>query len=116
MDNQEEMKQPSPEQLVAMIDRAIKRYRGNSEKLKGAIGMLMIARSFGWKPMFLIHSRATIKDYEEILGVQIRELFPEEGPMAKKSVAWMVTKKLSNFWKAVKGEYPEKKTKSTELV
>lgn len=106
----------SPEELISIVDGAVKRFRGNSEKLKGAIGMLMIARTLGWKPMYLLHSRATIKEYEKILGVQIRDLFPEEGPLAKKSVAWTVAKKLSNFWKAVKGEYPDQKTKSTELV
>lgn len=111
-----EISAPSFEELGRIIERAILDFRGNSERLKSAIGMLMLVRSMGWKPMFLMHSRGTIKEYEDILGVNIRSMFPPLGPLANKSAAWRVVASLSNFWKAVKGEYLDKKTKSTELV
>ena len=92
------------EQLVAIIDDAIKDFRGNINELKGAIGALMIARRFGWKPLLLMQDKRSVDKYERILGVSFRELFPEEGDLAGKSMAWVTMGKFKNFWKAVKGE------------
>jgi hypothetical protein len=52
-----------------------------------------------------MYDRAAIRTYEKILGVSSRE-FPEEGPLAHKSLAWSGLKKIANFWKAVRGEEP----------
>ena len=107
---------PSPEELIQIWDEAFKTFRGNSEKLKNAYGMLMLARTLGWKPTYLMHSRSTIKEYEKILNVSIKDRFPPTTELSDRSVAWTIVSKLSNFWKAVKGEYPELKTNSTELA
>jgi hypothetical protein len=93
-------------QLVELIDKAIKSYAGSSETLAKAIGFLMIGRRFGWRVMFLIHRQSTVKNYEAILGIDSREVMPEEGPEARRSVAYNALKHVSNFWKAVKGEIP----------
>lgn len=108
--------EPSPEELAKIWDDAITTYKGNSEKLKNAFGMLMLARTMGWKPVYLMHSRSSIKEYEKILNVDIKIMFPPIGKHPERSMAWRVTSNLSNFWKAVKGEYPNLKTNSTELV
>jgi hypothetical protein len=52
----------------------------------------------------LIHNKRTIRKYEEVLGVNIREVLPEAGPFAYKSVAYEAALKLGNFWKAVSGD------------
>jgi predicted transcriptional regulator len=57
----------------------------------------------GWKVLALIHNKRTIRKYEEILGINVREEFDEEGPFADKSIALNVVKKLGTFWKAVNG-------------
>jgi hypothetical protein len=107
--------QPTPEELIHIWDEAFHNFRGNSEKLKNAFGMLMLARTLGWKPAYLMHSRNTIKEYEKILNISIKDKFPPTTNLANRSIAWSVAGKLSNFWKAVKGEYPDIKTNSTEL-
>jgi hypothetical protein len=60
----------------------------------------------GWKPLLVIHNKRTIKKYEEILGINAREEFPEVGPYADRSMAWGIVEGLSNFWKAVNGDTP----------
>jgi hypothetical protein len=45
-----------------------------------------------------------LRKYEKILGISFRDELPEVGKMADKSVAWTAVQKVSNFWKAVKGE------------
>jgi hypothetical protein len=98
-------------QLVELIDKAIKNFSGNSDSLAGAIGYLLIGRKFGWRVMFFMHSQATVRKYEKILGVSSRDAMPEEGPMAKKAYAFQAMKKVSNFLKGVKGEIAGIKSK-----
>jgi len=89
-----------------MIERAIKNFSGQMPTLEGAIGAWFVGKEIGWKPMYLIHEKRTLKKYEEILGIEFRTELPEEGRWAKKSIAWRASEKISNFWKAVKGEIP----------
>ena len=93
-------------QLVELMNKAVKKYSGDSRKLVNAIGYLVIGRNFGWKIMLLMHDRKSIKAYEEILAIDSKAVMPEIGPMAKKSIAWEAVQKVTNFWKAVKGEIP----------
>jgi len=72
---------------------------------------LMFGRLIGWRPLFLIHSRQSIRKYQQILSVDFRDILEEVGPEADKLVAWKIAKSISSFWKLVKGEMPEVKTK-----
>ena len=72
--------------------------------MESAIGMYMLGNYAGWKVLVLTHSKRTIRKYEEILGIVVREEFPEEGPESNRSVAYLAAKGVSNFWKAVSGE------------
>ena len=103
----------SEKQLVAVIDAAIQRFKGDSRRLSNAIGYLMMGRVMGWKVMLLMHDRKSVKDYEEILKIDSKEIFPEFGRMANKSMAYRALQKVTNFWKAVRGETPG--VRSTEL-
>ncbi len=104
----------SEKQLVDLIDKAIKNFSGNTDSLAGAIGYLMIGRKFGWRVMFFMHSLGTVRKYEKILGVKSKDVMPEEGPLKKKAVVWDTLQKVSNYWKAVKGEIAG--VKSREVV
>ena len=89
--------------LVMRLDEITARFRGQFDELEAAIGMYMLGRLVGWKVLALIHNKRTIRKYEEILGINVREEFDEEGPFADKSIALNVVKKLGTFWKAVNG-------------
>ena len=97
------MKEP---RSVKDFDETIREFRGLIPTLESAIGMLIVGQKLGWKVMLLAHDKKTIRKYEEILGVDIREVMPGEGPWAAKSVAWKAAQGIGNFWKAVKGEIP----------
>ena len=101
-------------QIVALIDKAIERFVGQSNDLEGAIGALMVGRRFGWKPLFLMHDKKKIKKYEEILKVDFRKILEEVGDKAPKSVAWAAMEKITNFWKAVTGNIPN--VRSNEIA
>lgn len=89
-----------------LLDEAIVRFEGNMDELESALGMYMIGRHFGWKVLYILHSKRTIRKYEEILGISIREEFEAEGPDADRSNGFRALKSITNFWKAISGETP----------
>lgn len=91
-------------EIIKRVDDSTIDFSGQLDELENALGMLMLGRLMGWKVLVLIHNKRTIRKYEAILGINIREAFPEEGPLAHKSVGLAIAKKLGNFWKAVSGE------------
>lgn len=97
----------------AKIEReAFAKYTGTFDELEAAIGMLHLGMHLGWKPLVMIHNKRTIRKYEEILGIDIREEFPEEGPSAERSRGYRIAKRLGNFWKAVSGELKDDELKA----
>lgn len=103
----------SRNQLLETVDRAIQRYRGEGTQLESAIGSLFVGNAYGWRVMYLMHNRSTLKKYEQILDVKFQECLPDETARSKLSPAYRALKKVTNFWKAVKGEIPD--VKSTQL-
>lgn len=90
--------------LSDRLDKVVKDFTGQFDELESAVGMYLLGRHVGWKVLYLLHSKRTIAKYEAILGVNVREEFPEEGPGAARSVAYLAAQKFSNFWKVVSGE------------
>lgn len=90
--------------LDQIEERAIIHFSGQMDELESAIGMLRLGHHFGWKVLYMIHSKKTIRKYEEILDIKIREIFPEKGPSANRSIGLGLAEKFSNFWKVVSGE------------
>lgn len=88
-------------------------FKGSLDELERAIGMMFVAKTFGWKVLFLSDSRAFIRKCEKILGVDFKAQFPAETEYSKRSVAFVLVQKVSNFWKAVKGEIPD--VRSSEI-
>jgi hypothetical protein len=89
-----------------LMDETIVRFEGNLDELESALGMYMIGRHFGWKVLYILHSKRTIRKYEEILGINVRDEFPAEGPDADRSNGFRALKTVTNFWKAISGEIP----------
>ena len=91
--------------LSDLLDSAVDRYTGGMiDELEQALGFYVIGRHFGWKVLVLVHNKRTIRKYEEILGISIREAFPDTASASERSIGYRVAKTVSNFWKAVSGE------------
>lgn len=91
-------------QLQEIEDRVIADFKGDLTQLEAALGMLRIGHHFGWKVLYVIHSKRTIRNYEEILGIKIRDIFEAEGPSSYRSFGYVIAGKFRNFWKAIGGE------------
>lgn len=92
------------QQLQEIEDNAIANFKGQLDELESALGMLRMGHHMGWKILYLIHSKRTVRKYEDILGIRIRDVFPEKGPSSYRSVGLSIAEKFSNFWKVVGGE------------
>lgn len=92
------------EQLVRIANDALNRFSGTADELEKALGMLMLGDYMGWRVLVIIHNKRTIRKYEEILGISVREFFPEEGPVAMRSLGYSIATELGNFWKVVSGD------------
>lgn len=91
-------------QLIQIEREAMADFSGQLDELEAALGMLRMGDYFGWRVLVLIHNKRTIRKYEDILHINIREFFPAEGPGAERSLGYKLAKQIGNFWKAVSGE------------
>jgi len=97
-------KLPPADDLVKVVSDAIVNFRGELPQLESAIGMLFLGHAVGWRVIYMVHSIATVRKYEKILGIVAKDTFPERTAHSDRSLAFLVLDKVSNFWKAVKGE------------
>jgi hypothetical protein len=91
----------------AFIDGVIRSQppgRYGIDEVESALGMYLLAHHLGWKVLYLVHSKKTIRKYEEILGIKLSEVFPEFGPDAPRTNAYKIIQTVSNFWKLVSGD------------
>lgn len=91
-------------QLRKIEGDAIAEFAGDLDVLESALGMLRMGHHFGWRVLYLIHSKQTIRKYEEILNIRIRDIFPETGPSSYRSIGLNLADRFTNFWKVVGGE------------
>ena len=74
------------------------------DQVEQAMGFYLVGRHVGWRPLVVVHYKRTIRKYEDILGIKIREEFEPEGPDGERSNAYRISKRLSNFRGAVSGD------------
>lgn len=96
------------DQLQTIEDKAIANFVGMIDELESALGMLRIGHHVGWKVIYMVHSKKTVRKYEEILDIKVREIFPERGPSAGRSVGLALADRFTNFWKVVSGDKDHK--------
>jgi hypothetical protein len=90
--------------LRQIENEAIAEFQGDLTQLEAALGMLRMGFHFGWKVLYIVHSKKTIRNYEAIVRIKIREEFPETGPSSYRSTGFNLAIRFRNFWKVVGGE------------
>lgn len=99
-------------QLREIEDEAIANFHGDLDVLESALGMLRMGHHFGWRVLYLIHSKQTVRKYEQILGIRIRDVFDEKGPSSYRSIGLNLAQHFSNFWKVAGGDIKIPRRKS----
>lgn len=96
----------SEKDIQQIIDGAVSAYKGDARVLESAIGALMLGQRLGRRPLLLIHGGTAIRKYQNILKVEFKDVMPEDGPFAHKSVGYGIAKKIGYFWASVAGTAP----------
>lgn len=91
-------------ELIRIEREAIADFKGVLDDLEAALGVLRIGDYIGWKLLLIIHNKRTIRKYEEILNIKIKEFFPDEGSQTSRSNAYKIAKAIGSFWKIVSGD------------
>lgn len=86
------------------IKQSVDKYRGQAMALESAFGAVVIGHRYGWRVLKIIHSPATYRKYEKILGVKFQDICPERGPLAKRSLGLAIADKLNSFWAVATGK------------
>lgn len=103
----EKIKKLSPEQeaqLREIEEYAIANFHGSLDELEAALGMLRLGHHVGWRVLYMIHSKKTIRNYEGHLGIRIRDIFDDTGPSSYRSIGLNIAQRFSNFWKVAGGD------------
>src|SRR5208282_1103972 len=90
--------------LKPKLEKSIKTFHGDGTILEGAWGALLVGTQFGWKVSFLMHNQSTIKRYEGIIGVKVRDVCPETTKLSSRNYGYKIASTLSSIWKAIRGE------------
>jgi len=93
-------------EVLTQFDKILETYQGDILLMERAIGAYFVGRRLGWKILFILHDRKTVKKYEEILEISFRNEFEEFEDQAKRTYAYKALRAVTNFWKAIKGEVP----------
>lgn len=105
------MKELTNDEKARIISNAFDKFKGQITDFESSVGFFYLGFSVGWKPLYLLHSKRTVRKYEQILGIKVRDIFPEVGKDAMRLEVWKIAKSISNFWKVVSGDIPINKTK-----
>lgn len=90
------------EELMAKIDQVSGEFKGQIDDLYTAIGMIMMGRLFGWRVLRLTSSRSQWARATRLFG-DLKELMPERGKYAHRSMGLAIADKLGSYWDVVKG-------------
>ncbi len=99
------MRSPEREAELIRIEReAVANFDGLLDDLEAALGILRMGDYMGWRVLVLVHNKRTLRKYEDILNIKIKEFFPETGSQSYRSTALKIATNIGNFWKAVSGD------------
>jgi hypothetical protein len=91
------------EQNKVLSDRC-ENFKGQITTLSAALGAIHVGHIYGWRVLKIIHSPATLKKYEQIIGLKYEEICPETTENSMRNVGYRVSQKIGAFWKVVLGQ------------
>ena len=84
------------------IAEAVLHFEGDIRDLESAIGAYYLAHIIGLKPLYVIHSKKTVKKYINLISDFGN--IGDETDMSEHIPRYVEARSKSNFWKAVSGD------------
>lgn len=89
-------------EILKKIDDASINFVGQLDDLQVAVGMLAVGRLYGWRVTRLISSKRHWTFACSLFG-DLKEILPERGVLAHKSVGLAIVDKAGDYWDVVSG-------------
>lgn len=89
------------EELMQKIEEVTSGFQGDISHLYEAVGMIVVGRLFGWRVMRLVSARRAWPDAIKLFG-DPKQLMPERGKYAYKSVGLKIVDELGEYWDVIK--------------
>ncbi len=90
------------EELFGRIDQVSGDFKGQLDDLYKVVGMIVIGRLFGWRVVRLVSTHGLWSKANRYFG-DVKELMPERGKYAHKSVGLKIADELGQFRDVVLG-------------
>lgn len=89
-------------EMLKKIEEVSTNFVGQLDDLQAAVGMLAVGRLYGWRVTRLISSKRHWSVACKLFG-DLKELLPERGVLAHKSVGLAIVDKAGGYWDVVSG-------------
>ena len=103
-------------ELAQAIDKVCSEYHGQLDDLYQSIGLLVAGQLFGWRVMRLVSHRSIWRLATTLFG-DLKQLMPERGIFAHRSIGLQMADQLDEYWKIIQGvvKIPQHERKALTL-
>lgn len=91
------------EEQNAIVTEHTRQFKGQLTTLSAALGAIALGRQYGWRVLKIVHSPATLKKYEAVIGLSYEDICPETTEFSSRNVGFRLYQKVGAFWKVVLG-------------
>jgi hypothetical protein len=92
------------EEQNAIIVEKTRAFKGQLPTLSAALGAVVLGHEYGWRVLKIVHSPATLKKYEAVIGLKYDDICPETTDISHRNVGFRFYQKIGAFWKVVLGQ------------
>lgn len=90
-------------ELLCFLDNFIKEYKGDGSVLVSVVGSLVVGYFMGWRVLSLFITGKTYRKYQVVLGFYFKDVLPERGRYASRSLGLRLVDKFNNFIDVIQG-------------
>lgn len=92
-------------ELLERIDQVSGGFKGQLDDLYKVVGMIVMGRLFGWRVVRLVSTPGLWRKANQLFG-DPKELMPERGKYAHKSIGLKIVDDFGEYWTVIKGINP----------
>lgn len=91
------------QEVIKKIEKVSAEFKGQLDDLQAAVGLILVGRLYGWRVLRLSASRRHWKVTCDLFGGDLKEILPERGVLAHKSLGLKIVDTGHDYWEVVKG-------------
>lgn len=97
-----------PEKLDSQLCQKLNSVKGDLAVVESALGALVVGQHYGTRVLQLMHSPATLRKYEKLIGIKYSDYCEERTTLSTRVRGIRYWDKVGGFWAIVMGKKPLK--------